>query len=181
MTSMTIEQAVRQTAGRYADSHPSIVSGVVANYNEGGPEQAKRFLINAGHGGFASYVDEVSRLVNDPSVAEAPTESAALPIEPFEPFDKAQACEVIRAFLIDIEEYEQDEVTALLVLAGLEDEVVPEPEPEPFGHEPQPGADETGFGGDAPEPADDTASVLARIEATLSGLVGFARGHGYSG
>lgn len=159
MTSMTVEQAVELTAGRYADTHPSIVSGVIANYNEGGPEQAKQFLIRAGHSGFTSYVDEVSRLVNDPSLAE-PTDVQPGSVDP------QVACQVIRAFLIDEEGYSNEEVAALLVLAGLEDEVVPEPEPEPFGHEVE---------------ADDTASVLARIESTLSGLVGFARGHGYSG
>jgi hypothetical protein len=82
----------------------------------------------------------------------------------FDTFDKAAAASVIRAFIeegqphvegSDFDGFLPDEVTALLVLAGLEDEVVPEPEPE---------VDEG--------PVD---------RGLFRRLVDFAKGHGFSG
>jgi hypothetical protein len=104
----------------------------------GGSVQAgKDYLARYGYSDYGHLLDSVS------------IDSVSQTVDPSYDFDKATACEVVRVFLADFHPDEQ--VTALLQIAGLED--VPEPVVE--------------------EPIEDL-SMWAR-------LVQWARGQGFSG
>ena len=155
MTNLSVREQVLSAGGSYARQYPSIVEGVISAINEAGSVQAgKDFLSRAGYGSYAYLLDRVTL----PTVEQAP--------EVAESFDRDGACEVIRSFIQDgygshEGEYDEDKVDALLVLAGLMDEPVVEPEAE---------TEETGV-----------AAALAKISQTLDGLVEFAKGHGFRG
>lgn len=141
-----VHEKVTAAAGRYARDHSSLVNGVSSAIAERGTVQAgKDYLGACGYGGYAYLLDSVT-----------------LDSVNVESFDKATACEVIRAFLTDgrhlqsagEDAHPDEDVTALLQIAGLED--VPEPEPE----------------------AQEEQSVDAGL---FHRLVQFARGHGFRG
>lgn len=118
-TYTSVREQVVAAAGTYARQYPSVVDGVTNAITESGSVDAgKDFLRGAGYGTYAYLLDSVSL----PTVAQAETSFTPPYVE------REVAAEVIRAFLVGEEDMPEEDVTALLVLAGLEDEVVPEPE-----------------------------------------------------
>ena len=146
MSNTSVREQVVTAAGSYARTYPSVVDDVVAAIETlGSVEAGKARLRDLGYGSYAYLLDSVTV----DSVPQA---------EPG--FDKATAAEVIRAFLeygqphIGNDGFDSEAVDALLVLAGIEDEVIPEPEPVDEG------------------PVD---------RGLFRRLVDFAKGHGFSG
>lgn len=151
MTSTNVREQVVSAAGHYARTYPSVVNDVVNAITESGNVDAGKERLRAlGYGGYAHLLDGVTL----DSVGQATVSVDA--------FDKATACEVIRAFITTgaphldgAQGASEEQVTALLQIAGLED--VPEPVVE--------------------EPVED-----APVDAGLfRRLVEFARGHGFRG
>jgi hypothetical protein len=114
-----------------------------------------------------SVLADLSQPTNDEHNLTVGEGSAFVVSGTIEGFDRETACAVIRAFIEEGEnpeaDYTAEEVTALLVLAGLEDEVVPEPEVD----------DEAG--------SDLATMIREAVAAAVAPLVEFARRHGYRG
>lgn len=142
----SIRSQVVTAAGSYARSYPGEVDRVTSAIAEHGTVQAgKDYLASRGYGSYAYLLDSV--------VLDEVAQSNG--------FDKATACEVIRAFITTgaphldgAQGASPEQVTALLQIAGLED--VPEPEVE--------------------VPVEDSVDP-----SLFQRLVAFARGHGFSG
>ena len=156
----TVEQSLRSTG---ASSYLTYATPVINAMSEVGSAEDVRgtveaVLRNQGHRSFIGSAI-VNRVIADlESQFDAPT-----PADENAGFNKAEACDVIEAFLR--ETFDEEEIDALLVLAGLKEETVVVPEPEAT----------------FPDEGGDMASVLRSIQETLTGLAAFARSHGFRG
>jgi hypothetical protein len=165
MTSSTIERsAVESAMSEVGYGHYRRYAGSLADHlNRTGlsVEAVQSFAAQQGARVDAQTAERFVGQIN----GDAPTPAGGHPeVTEAEGFDREEAARVIRAFLIDVEDYEDDEVTALLVLAGIEDE--PEPEPEVV---------------EEPEAEDDTPAWAKRLLDKVESLASFARRHGYDG
>jgi hypothetical protein len=171
MSSMTIERSTVEDAMTEVGygSYRHYADRVARNLNSAGATvgTVQDFARSQG----ISIPGEVAEKFIGLVLGDAPTPAGPIEFEFTGDFDKATACEVIRAFIQigygsddSAAEYDEDDVTALLILAGLEDE--PEPEPEVV---------------DEVAPEDETPRWAQRLMQQVEGLASFARQHGFRG
>lgn len=164
-----VRSTVQSLASEYGYGHRSNEIEAVANLVEQGQiGRVRSYLTALGVSSFTA--DRVQERLSQSFTGTAETEG----------FDRETAAHVIRTFIQEGFDsnadgrYSEEETTALLVLAGLEDE------PEPEVEEPTAETEE--------EDVDSMSAVVRRIEEAVSGLaqkveglVSFAQRHGYRG
>jgi hypothetical protein len=158
-TNTNVREIVRQHTASVPSGYGHVVEQAIVALEASNlpPRQViESVLSDNGLTGYLSYAEPVIAALSEDGPEATVTDD----------FDKEQAAAVIRAFLIGEEDYTEGEVKALLVLAGIEEE---EPEPEPEVTD-EAGVEEESIG-----------DIARRIEATVNGLVQFARQHGYRG
>lgn len=172
-----VRSTVQSLATEYGYGHRSNEIEAVANLVEQGQiGRVRSYLTALGVSSFTA--DRVQERLSQSFTGTAEPEVAET-----EGFDRETAAHVIRTFIQEgfdsnaAGRYSEEETTALLVLAGLEDE--PEVE-EPEVEEPTAETEE--------EDVDSMSAVVRRIEEAVSGLaqkveglVSFAQRHGYRG
>lgn len=152
---MNVRTAVTTVAAESGYANRSAEIDRVVSVIEGGASQYEVSALLATYVPSSTARDLANRVFANINAGATTTVDTGV----VESFDRATAASVIRAFIQDGEYHVGDrgapkeDVDALLVLAGLEDEVIPEPEPEAEVSDP---------------------SVLQR-------LVSWARGQGFGG
>lgn len=156
-TNTNVRDIVRQHTSAVPSGYGHVVEQAIVALEASNlpPRQViESVLSDNGLTGYLSYAEPVIAALSEDGPEATVTDD----------FDKEQAAAVIRAFLIGEEDYTEGEVKALLVLAGIEEE---EPEPEVTD--------------EAVTEEESIGDIARRIEATVNGLVQFARQHGYRG